>query len=166
MANQIRIHTACEVVQDVGASAGAQQGITYTSKLLDGNADSRTWGGSYNIDTAYTDADVCYWKNVVVSATSVDYLNDSGWTEASDVSDGTIPATAYVVAVEYVKQSLGADSVVNVTVSGEIFAVLDPGQSVVIPMEMGEAIADCKIHAGAYTNGTQEATVNVMVAGV
>ena len=40
MANEIRIHTACEIVQDVGASAGAQNGITYESKMLDGNADS------------------------------------------------------------------------------------------------------------------------------
>ena len=165
MANEIRIHTACEIVQDVGASAGAQQGITYTSKMLDGNADSRTWGGNYVMNTVYTDADVCYWKNAVVSATSADGLNDSGWTEASDVTDGTLPATAHVIAVEFASM-LGTATTINVTVSGEIFAVLDPGQSVVIPMEMGEAIADCKIHAGAYSNGTQEATVNVMVAGV
>ena len=165
MANQIRIHTACEVVQDVGASAGAQNGITYESKMLDGNADSRTWGGNYNISTAYTDADVCYWKNAVVSATSADGLDNSGWTEASDVTDGSIPTTAHVVAVEFASM-LGTATTISVTVSGEIFAVLDPGQSVVIPMEMGEAIADCKIHAGAYTNGTQEATVNIMVAGV
>ena len=39
MANQIRIHTSCEIVQDIGASAGAQNGITYTSTALDGNAD-------------------------------------------------------------------------------------------------------------------------------
>lgn len=32
-------------------------------------------------------------------------------------------------------------------------------------MEMGEAIADCQIHAGHYTDGSREATVNVMVAG-
>ena len=44
--------------------------------------------------------------------------------------------------------------------------MLDEGQSVVIPMEMGEAIADVKIHANAYSNGVNEATVNVMVAGV
>ena len=166
MANEIRVHTSVEIVHDVGADAGAQQGITYTSKQLDGNADYRSWGGSYTLATAYTDADVCYWKNVVVSATSVDYLNDSGWTEASDVSDGTIPATAYVVAVEYVKQSLGADSVVNVTVSGEIFAALTPGESVVIPMHMGEAVGEIGIHDANYSNGARESIVNVMIAGV
>ena len=40
MANQIRIHTSCEIVQDVGGSAGAQNGITYTSAALDGNITS------------------------------------------------------------------------------------------------------------------------------
>ena len=162
MANQIRIHTACEIVQDNDVTV---QGISYAHKILDGNSDSRSWGGNYNISTAYTDADVCYWKGVVVSATAADALEDSGWTEASDVSDGTIPATAHVVAVEYVSQ-LGSASVVNVTVSGEIFAALTPGESVVIPMHMGEAVDSVKIHDANYSNGSREATVNVMIAGV
>ena len=41
MANQIRIQTSVQVVQDVGGSAGAQSGITYTNKQLDGNSSSR-----------------------------------------------------------------------------------------------------------------------------
>ena len=162
MANQIRIHTSCEIVQDNDETV---QGISYTQKSLDGNADSRSWGGNYNISTAYTDADVAYWKNVVVSATSADGLGDSGWTEASDVTDGTLPATVHVIAVEFVSQ-LGSASAVNVTVSGEILASLTPGESVVIPLHMGEAVADCKIHDANYGNGTREATVNVMIAGV
>ena len=165
MANQIRIHTACEVVQDVGDSAGTQQGIDYESKMLDGNADSRTWGGNYNIATAYSDSDVCYWKNVVVSATSADGLNNSDWTEASDVTDGTIPTTAHVVAVEY-KSTLGTVASVSVTINSEIHAVLTKGESVVIPLSSGAAVANIKVHASAYTNGTHEATVNVMMAGV
>ena len=162
MANQIRIHTSCEVVQDNDATV---QGISYTHKILDGNSDSRTWGGSYNIATAYTDADVCYWKNVVVSATSADGLGDSGWTEASDVTDGSIPTTAHVVAVEY-KSTLGTVASVSVTINSEIHAVLTKGESVVIPLSAGEAVANVKVHASAYTNGTHEATVNVMMAGV
>ena len=162
MANQIKIHTSCEIIQDNDVTV---EGITYTDKKLDGNAASRSWGGDYNISTAYTDADVAYWSNVVVSATSADGLNDSAWTEASAVSDGTLPATAHVLAVEFVSQ-LGSNSVVNVTVSGEILAALNPGESIVLPLHMGEAIADCKIHDANYSNGTREATVNVMVAGV
>ena len=162
MANQIRIHTSCEIVQDNDETV---QGISYTQKALDGNADSRSWGGNYNIATAYTDADVCYWKNVVVSATSADALQDSGWTEASDVSDGTIPNNIYVVAVEYVRQSVGAASEVNLTVSGEIFATLTPGESVVIPISSNNANTAVQIHDANYSNGSREAVVNVMIAG-
>ena len=165
MANQIRIHTSCEVVQDVGGSAGAQNGITYTSTALDGNADYRSWGGNYNIATAYTDADVCYWKNVVVSATSADGLGDSGWTEASDVTDGTLPTTAHVVAVEYIG-TLGTVASISVTINNEIHAVLTLGEAVVIPLSAGEVVANVKVHASAYSNGVHEGTVNVMIAGV
>ena len=162
MANQIRIHTSCEIVQDNDVTV---EGIAYSHKILDGNADGRSWGGNYNIATAYTDADVCYWKNVVVSATSADGLNDSGWTEASAVSDGTLPTTAHVVAVEYVS-TLETVASVSVTINSEIHAVLTQGEAVVIPLSAGEAVANVKVHASAYTNGTHEATVNVMMAGV
>lgn len=165
MANEIRVNTSVQIIQDVGSSAGAQAGITYSNKQLDGNADARTWGGKYTMNAVYTDADVAYWKNAVVSATVADGIDNSDWTEASAVTDGALPTTAHVVAVEYVS-SLGSPGTVSVTVSGEVFAVLDEGQSVVIPMEMGEAIADVKIHANAYSNGVNEATVNCMVAGV
>lgn len=163
MANEIRIHTSCEVIQD---NTETVQGISYTQKSLDGNSDSRTWGGNYVMNTAYTDADVAYWKNVVVEDTTANGLDNGDCFEGEpSVTDGTLPDTVHVLCVEFVKM-LGTATTISVTVSGEIFAVLDPGQSVVIPMEMGEAIADCKIHAGHYTNGTREATVNVMVSGV
>ena len=111
-------------------------------------------------------ADVAYWKNVVVEDTSANGLDNGDCFEGEPaVTDGTLPATAHVIAVEFVSM-LGTDTTISVTVSGEIFAVLDPGQSVVIPLEFGEAIADCQIHAGHYTDGSREATVNVMVAGV
>ena len=162
MANQIRVHTSCEIIQDNDATV---EGIAYTNKVLDGNADSRSWGGSYNIATAYTDDNVCYWKNVVVSATSADALQDSGWTEASAVSDGTIPDSIYIVAVEYVKQSLGAASEITLTVSGEVFAVLAPGEAVVIPISSNNANTAVQIHDANYSNGSREAIVNVMIAG-
>ena len=163
MANEIRINTSVEIIQD---NTETVQGISYTQKALDGNADSRPWGGSYTMNTAYTDADVAYWKNVVVEDTSANGLDNGDCFEGEpSVTDGTLPATVHVIAVEFVSM-LGTATTVSVTVSGEIFAVLDPGQAVVIPLEMGEAIADCKIHAGHFTNGSREATVNVMIAGV
>ena len=163
MANEIRVHTSCEIVQDNDATVS---GIAYTHRVLDGNADSRSWGGSYTMNTNYGDADVAYWKGVVVDVTSADGLDDGTAFESNvAVTDGTLPATVHVIAVEFVSM-LGTATTITVTVSGEALAVLDPGQAVVIPLEMGEAIADCKIHAGAYSDGVQEATVNVMVAGV
>jgi len=162
MANQIRIRTSCEVVQDNDVSV---QGISYTHKSLDGNADSRTWGGSYNIAQAPADDKICYWKNAVVSATSADGLDNSGWTEASDVTDGAIPTTAHVVAVEYVG-TLGTVASVSVTINAEVHAVLTLGESIVIPLSSGESVGNVKVHASAYSNGTNEATVNVMLAGV
>ena len=92
-------------------------------------------------------------------------MDDSGWTEASAVSDGTLPTTAHIVAVEYVS-TLGTVASVSVTINSEIHAVLTQGESVVIPLSAGEAVANVKVHASAYTNGTHEATVNVMMAGV
>ena len=165
MANEIRVHTSVEVLQDVGGSAGDEAGHTYVNLQHDGNADFRSWGGDYKISTAYADAAVCYWKNAVVSATSADGLNNSGWTEASDVSDGVIPTTAHVVAVEYVK-TLGTVADVSVTINSEIHAVLTLGESIVIPLSAGEAKANIKVHASAFSDGVHEATVNVMMAGV
>ena len=163
MANEIRIQTSCQIIQDNDETV---QGISYTQKALDGNADSRSWGGSYTLKQAPADAAVAYWKNVVVDVTGADGLNDGTAFEGNvGVTDGTLPATAHVIAVEFVSM-LGTATTISVTVSGEILAVLDPGQAIVIPLEMGEAIADCQIHAGHYTDGSREATVNVMVAGV
>tara|TARA_R100000049_G_C1886721_1_gene41219 strand:+ start:55 stop:546 length:492 start_codon:yes stop_codon:yes gene_type:complete len=163
MANEIRIQTSCQIIQDNDVTV---EGITYTDKKMDGNADSRSWGGSYTINQAPADDAIAYWKNVVVDVTTADGLENGNAFESNvAVTDGTLPTTAHVIAVDFVSM-LGAATTISITVSGEVLAVLDPGQSVVIPLEMGEAIADCKIHAGHYTDGSQEATVNVMVAGV
>jgi len=164
MANEIRIHTSCEIIQDVGASAGAQSGITYVSKHLDGNADYRSWGGNYTLSTEPADGKICYWKNAVCSTAGIDYLDNSAWTELSDVTDGAIPTTAFVVAVEYVK-TLGTVATVDVTLSGEVIARLTLGESIVIPWHDGEAVGSIGLTASAYSNGVHEATVNVMLAG-
>ena len=92
-------------------------------------------------------------------------MQDSGWTEESDVTDGTIPDNIYVVAVEYVSQSVGAASEVTLTVSGEVFAVLTPGEGVVIPISSNNANTAVQIHDANYSNGSREALVNVMIAG-
>jgi len=162
MANQIRIRTSCEIVQDNDVTV---EGIAYSHKSLDGNSDSRTWGGSYNISQAPADDKICYWKNAVIDSSGIDYLNDSNWTEAADVTDGGIPTTAHVVAVEYVK-TLGTVANVDVTLAGEVIARLTLGESIVIPWHAGEATSSIGLTASAYSNGVHEATVNVMLAGV
>jgi len=162
MANEIRIQTSVQIVQDNDVTV---QGIAYTHDTLDGNADSRSWGGSYTMNQAPADNAVAYWKNVVLEDTTANGLDNGDCFEGEpSVTDGTLPAQAYVVAVEFVSM-LGTATTVSVTVSGEILAVLDPGQAVVIPLECSEAIADVQLHAGHFTNGSREATVNVMVAG-
>ena len=161
MANEIRIQTSVQVIQDNDVTV---EGITYTHKGLDGNADSRSWGGNYTISTAPADDKICYWKNAVIDSSGIDYLNDSAWTEAADVTDGGIPATAYVVAVEYVK-TLGTVASVDVTLAGEVIARLTLGESIVIPWHAGEATSSIGLTASAYENGVHEATVNVMLAG-
>jgi len=168
MANEIRVKTSVQIVNDNSVANEGSAAGDYTNLNLDVHADSRTWGGSYTMNAVYTDAAVAYWKNVVVAkddASGADGIDNSDWTEAAAVTGGTIPTTAYVVAVEYVS-ALGSPGTVTLNVSGENFAVLDAGQAIVIPMEMGELPSSITIKAAAYTNGTDEATVNVMVAGV
>ena len=165
MANQIRIQTSCQVVNDVSVANDGGAAGDYTNYALDVFADSRSWGGNYNISTTYDASDVCYWKNVVVDITSAaGGLGDSAWNEGNTSQTGSIPTTAYVVAVEYVKQ-LGT-ATVSVVVSGEVFALLTVGESIVIPMHVGEAVADIEVFSAEYSDGVNEATVNVMMAGV
>ena len=113
---------------------------------------------------------ICVWENVVASLQDAgtdftDGLDAHSWTEASDVTDGAIPTTAHVVAVEYVK-TLGTVASVAVTLSGEVIALLTLGESIVIPWHAGEATSSIGLTASAYSNGVHEATVNVMLAGV
>lgn len=165
MANEIRIKTSVEILQDNDTTV---EGITYVNRNLDGNADSRRWGGEYSSLTAYLDNKVCYWKNVIVSLTTTSGsagLGDSAWTEASGVTDGAICTAAHVLAVEYVKQSIGADSTIQVYVGAKIHAALSPGEAIVIPLSTAEAVANLDIVDVNYVNGQREAMVNVMIAG-
>tara|TARA_R100000742_G_C4275000_1_gene95225 strand:- start:43 stop:561 length:519 start_codon:yes stop_codon:yes gene_type:complete len=172
MANQIRIHTSVEVVNDNSiANEGSASG-DYSNFNLDVHSDSRTWGGNYDIatdkhsDGAYNNDDICYWKNAVVDITSAGGgLGDSVWNEGNTAPVGNIPATAHVVCVEYVK-TLGTVASVTVQINSEIHALLTLGEAIVIPLHAGEAVANIEVFASAYNDGVNEATVNVMMAGV
>ena len=170
MANEIRLATQLTPVNDTDYTGGSQ---TYQQAQIDKNA-AKSFGGKYNTLTTYTDDDICRWSNVVISTTSYDGLNDSGWTEASDVSDGALPTTVYALAVEYVAE-LGTVGTVEVaiTYNGGTPAThrvemvsLDLGEGIAIPVSSGIPIANVEIKAGAYSNGVNEATVNVLLVGV
>ena len=169
MANEIRVRTSVECVNDNSVSNEGTAAGDYTHKALDAHAASRSWGGSYKVlpaaGTAYADTDICSWTGAVVDITSAGGgLGDSVWNEGNVAPVGTIPATAHVIAVEYIK-TLGTVASVTVALSGEIFALLTLGESVVIPFYAGEAVADIEVFASAYSNDVHEATVNVMIAG-
>ena len=172
MANQIRIHTSCEIVNDNSVANEGSAAGDYTHTALDAHSDSRSWGGNYSIvttkhaDGAYNDDDVCYWKDAVVDITAADGgLGDSVWNEGNVAPVGNIPTTAHVVAVEYIS-TLGTVASVTVQINSEVHALLTLGESVVIPLHAGEAVANIEVFAAAYSDGVNEATINVMMAGV
>lgn len=169
MANQIRIASSLTPVQDVEETSG---GNTYNVNQIDKNV-LRSFGGKYDTLTVYTDNDIARWSNAVISTTSYDGLNDSGWTEESDVTDGTLPTTVFAVAIEYIAE-LGTVGTVElaITYSGGTPAThriemvsLDLGEGIAIPISAGTPIANIEIKAGAYSNGVNEASVNVLVLG-
>ena len=94
MANEIRVNTSVQIVNDNSvANEGTADG-DYTNLNLDVHAASRTWGGKYTMNAVYTDADVAYWGNVVVAkddASGADGIDNSDWTEASGTTSGTLP---------------------------------------------------------------------------
>jgi len=149
MANEIRIKTSVEVIQD---NTETVESIVYTQKSLDGNSGSRSWGGSYSLSQAPADDKICYWTNAVIDSNTIDYLNNSAWTESADVTGGGIPTTAHVVAVEYVK-TLGTVASVAVTLAGEVIALLTLGEAVVIPWHDGELTSSIGLTASAYSDG-------------
>ena len=170
MANELRMAGNVTALQDVGGAAGTIEGETYTNLQHDKNANSKSWGGRYDLP-AYDDDGIAYYSSSVVAEDGAsDGLDASGWQEgAAGPTDGTLPATVQLIAVEYVSE-LGTVGNVNVSLqqSGETaicLASLDLGESVVIPIYEGLPLAEVLIGAGAYDDGTNEATVNVLIAG-
>ena len=138
---------------------------------IDTNA-LRSFGGKYNTLTAYTDDDIARYTNAVVAeAGATDGLDASGWQEgAGGPTDGTLPTTVYAIAVEYVAE-LGTVGNVRVAIKQAAetelrMATLDLGEGVVIPIAGGLTLAEVLIGADAYSDGVNEATVNVLILGV
>lgn len=166
MANKIRISTQLTAIQDVEETTG---GNTYNVDRIDKNV-LRSFGGKYNSLTAYTDNDIARWSGVVINTLSYDGLNDSNWTEASNVSDGTLPGIVYAVSLEYIS-TLGTVATVSLQLLSSVdsdsieIAHLSLSEGICIPIAEGLAIEDVQVKASAYSNGVHEATVNVLIIG-
>jgi len=167
-ANQIRILSSITPIQDIDQTAGGQ---TYGLSELDKVA-GRNFGGKYNTLTAYTDADIAaFISSVVAENGATDGLDTNGWQEgAAGPTRGTLPTMVYAIAVEYVAE-LGTVGNVRVAIkqAGETelrLANLDLSEGHVFVFAGGLALSEVLIGADAYTDGTNEATVNVLVLGV
>ena len=158
MTNELRMNSSILPVKEVTVTEG---GNTYDQSVIDANA-LRSYGGQYTLP-AYTDNDIARFTNVVMDATSATSLAGTSPT------DGTLPTSVLVIAVEYASET-GTVGQVVVTIGTQIFAELSVGESVVIPISgsngVGLAIANVKLHADIYSAGVNEAYLNVLLAGV
>lgn len=165
MANSMTLKSSALAVKGVTETAG---GNTYDGTEVDKNI-LKSFGGSYALP-AYADDSIARWSSVVVDVTSATALTDGTAFEGNPaVTDGTLPVMVLVIAVEYTKE-LGTVGQVVITIGTQVFAELSVGEGVVIPISgasgIGLAIANVKIHADIYSDGVNEATVNVMLAGL
>ena len=190
MADTLRMSFSVTAVEDL--SAGNSQTHTVIDSVV-----QRTFGGSMNrVYNAGVDSDkICIWEDAVCSTQDAatdftDGLDASAWTEASDVTRGTIPSYAKVVGIEY-KSSIGTASNFVYLYWGEegsgsekhCLCKLSAGDGIIVPLEetvaYGAAFtggADSvsvggvdpeKLHIVCtdYDSGTNEATINVLLAG-
>jgi len=165
MANELRMASSITPVKEVDVTEG---GNTYDKSAIDTNAQ-RSWGGRYDLP-AYTDDDIARWSQQVIDVTSATALSDGTAFEGNPaVDDGTLPTSVLAIAVEYTAE-LGTVGQVVITIGSQVHAELSVGESVVIPVSgasgVGLAIANFKIHADAYSDGVNEATVNVLLSGI
>tara|TARA_R100000808_G_scaffold22617_1_gene49294 strand:+ start:888 stop:1373 length:486 start_codon:yes stop_codon:yes gene_type:complete len=120
------------------------------------------------IETSYTDAKAIKYVGVIDKKTSdgATALTDGALAfEGTATTTGTEPGANGVKAF-YVKydSTLGTVASVTVTYEDNTHAVLSVGEACLVPLS-GGALAECKIHASDYVDGTNEATVTVVLIG-
>ncbi len=164
MANEIRILSSLTALKEVDVTEG---GNTYDLSVVDDNAN-KIFSGDYSSLT-YTDDAIASWRDAIVSATSYGGLNDSGWTDSDDVTNGTIPTTVKAFSVEYIAE-LGTVGNVSIQLTfgqeSVVIAVLDLGEGICIPIQAGIVPANIKIKADVYSSNVNEAAVNILLVGV
>tara|TARA_R110002012_G_scaffold321275_1_gene548470 strand:- start:2280 stop:2852 length:573 start_codon:yes stop_codon:yes gene_type:complete len=189
MADTLRMSFSVTAVEEISA------GNSQTHSVIDSVAQRAFGGTLNHIYNAGVDSDkIALWSKVVVSqedaaSMPTNGLDAHGWTEASATTRGTIPSQAKMMAIEYASSIGTANNPVYVMVTDEgstakfCLARLTPGDGVVIPLFEQKAhnaaftntadavgvggIAPEKIFITVddYDNGTNEATINVLLAG-
>jgi len=158
MANKLIIKNSLEPQQEVIDTAG---GKTYTNFQTEQNTGNQ--GGTY--ESTFTDAKAIKYVGVVDQTTAAALSDNTTAFEGTATTTGVVPSTNGVKAF-YVKydSTLGTVASVSVTFGSQVMATLSVGESVCIPL-VGGAVASCKIHAAAFNNGTNEATVTAVLIG-
>ena len=157
------LRNSLEAQMDISDNS-ATGGVTYTDFVVDTNIGQH--GGSY--ETTYTHDNAIKYIGVIDKNTSdgATALTDGLLAfEGTATTTGTEPGANGVKAF-YVKydSTLGTVASVTVTYLAQPMAVLGVGESVLIPLSAG-VLANCKIHASAYSDGVNEATVTVVLIG-
>ena len=159
MANKLIIKNSLQPQIDASETVDS---VAYQTYHID-NVGSAS--GSY--ETSYTDAKAIKYVGVA------DVITDGGaaLTDGQVAFEGTATTTgtepgANGVKAFYVRYDsvLGTCNWVKVFYGSVEHAQLSVGESVCIPL-VGGALASCKIEADAFTNGTHEATVTVILIG-
>jgi hypothetical protein len=190
MADTLKMSFSVTPVEEV--SAGNSQTHTVIDSVAQrtyGGSMSRVYNAGVDSDK------IAVWNDAVVSLQDAgtdftDGLDASAWTELSAVTRGTIPSYAKVLAVEY-SSAIGSSNNYIYIYWGEegsgsekhCLAKLSVGEGVVIPLEETVAynaaitgaadsvsaggVDPSKLHITCedYDNGTNEATINVLIAG-
>ena len=190
MADTLKMSFSVTPIEEV--SAGNSQTHTVIDSVAQrtyGGSMSRVYNAGVDSDK------IAVWNDAVVSQQDAatdftDGLDASAWTELSAVTRGTIPSQAKVLAVEYTSSIGSANNYVYIYWGEEgsgsekhCFAKLSVGEGIVIPLEETVAynaaftgaadsvsaggVSPDKLHITCtdYDNGTNEATINVLIAG-
>ena len=157
MANKLIMR--CSLEPQIDASETVDS-VAYQNYHID-NVGSH--GGSF--ETTYTDAKAIKYVGVVDQTSAAALTDGEVAFEGTATTTGTTPGGSGVKAF-YVKfdSKLGDVTSVTVTYEDNVHAVLSLGESCLVPLS-GGTLAECKIHASHFTNGSKEATVTVVLIG-
>ena len=157
MANKLIISSSINPSIDASETV---DGSVYQNFITDKNVG--TLGGT--AETTYTDAKARKYVGDLDATSAAQISNDAAFN-GSATTTGAAPTTLKAFAVRY-NSKVGSPGSVTVTFGSVVHAILaNPGEAVVVPFTTG-AIASAKLHAGvAYSAGTTEANVTVILIG-